>query len=113
MDILKLHIEPGQEVIETLTNFLTEKQISEAAIVSIIGGVDACTISTMPKDDAKRDILTEYKEPLEMSGTGEVHEGKPHIHCVMGREGNQAVFGHLHRASVENWFVNIYIVPLK
>lgn len=113
MNILKIHIKPGEEVIEKLTSFLKENNIQEGSIVSLIGAVDACCISTMPKDDAKKDILTEYHEPLELSGTGEIHEGKPHIHCVLGRENNVAIFGHLHWANVTSWFVNIYIVPLE
>jgi predicted DNA-binding protein with PD1-like motif len=113
MKLVKCHIISGQEVVETLTNFLKQKKIVEGVIVSIIGAVDECTISTMPKDDAKRDIVSTYNEPLEMSGTGEIYDGKPHIHCVFGREGNKALFGHLHRATVGSWFVNIYINPLK
>ena len=65
----------------------------------------------MAQEDAKKDILKEYHEPLEMSGTGEIHDSKPHIHCALGREGNVAIFGHLHWAEVKNWFVNIYIFP--
>lgn len=110
--MIKIKIKPGEEVIQTLTNFLQEKNILEASIVSIIGAVDAVCISTMPKDDAKKDILTEYHEPLEMSGTGEVIEGKPHIHAVLGRGGNQAVFGHMHWANIQNWFVHVYVIPL-
>ena len=66
----------------------------------------------MPKSDAKKDILKEYRQPLEMSGTGEISEGKPHIHCILGEEGNKTISGHLHWAKVKNWFVNVYILPL-
>lgn len=111
--MIKIHIKPGEEVIETLTKILKQRNIQEGSIVSVIGAVDECRISTMPKKDAKQDINTDYHEPLEMSGTGEVHEGKPHIHAVLGREGNVAVFGHLHSAKVKNWFVNVYIIPLQ
>jgi predicted DNA-binding protein with PD1-like motif len=112
MNILKLHITPGEELIETLTKKLIKENIQEGTI-SLIGAVDACCISTMPKSDAKKDILTEYVEPLEVSGTGEVVNGKLHIHCVLGREKNVALFGHLHWAKVETWFVNVYILPLE
>src|SRR5438309_2305075 len=105
--MIKIEVKPGQEVIATVTKQLKEKEIQEGAIVSVVGAVDSCCISTMPKEDAKRDILTEYHQPLEMSGTGEVHEGKPHIHAVFGQEGNTAIFGHLHWGKVENWFVHV------
>lgn len=78
----------------------------------MIGAIDSCCISTMPKSNAKKDILTEYFEPLELAGSGEIHEGKAHIHSVLGREKNKAIFGHLHWGKVGNWFVNIYILSL-
>ncbi|HSW87553.1 MAG TPA: PPC domain-containing DNA-binding protein [Candidatus Saccharimonadales bacterium] len=111
--MIKIEVRSGEEVIEKVTKVLLEKHIQEGSIVSVVGAVAACCISTMPKDDAKKDILTEYHEPLEMSGTGEVLEGKPHIHAVFGREGNSAIFGHLHWAQVTEWFVHVYIVPLQ
>jgi uncharacterized protein len=66
----------------------------------------------MPANDAHSDIITEYKQPLEMSGTGEVRDGKPHVHCVVSGEGNSAIGGHLHRAIVGPWFVHVYVVSL-
>jgi hypothetical protein len=29
-----------------------------------------------------RDILTEYEQPFELSGTGEITNGELHLHCV-------------------------------
>lgn len=113
MKMLKIEIKPGEEVLKKLTAELKKYAVQEGSIVSIVGAVDECSISTMPKDDAMKDIQTEYHEPLEMSGTGEIHSGKPHIHCVFGREKNVAVFGHLHWAKIKNWFVNIYVIPLE
>jgi uncharacterized protein len=107
-----IRIEPGQEVMSTLENRLKDIGITSGAIVSVIGAIDACCISNMPKTDAKQDILTEYAEPFELSGTGEILDGKAHIHCVLGREGNIALPGHLHWAKVNNWYVNIYVMSL-
>ena len=109
--MIKISVKAGEEVIDTVTKYLEKKGVTEGSI-SIIGAVDECCISTMPKSDAKKDILTEYHEPLEMSGTGEIHEGKPHIHAVLGREDKTAVFGHLHWGKVKNWFVNVYVMPV-
>lgn len=102
-------VQPGQEVIATVAAELAKRDVSSGAIVSLVGAVDSCCISNMPKDDPKSDILTEYEQPFEMAGTGEVKDGKPHIHCILGREGDSALAGHLHWARVENWFVNVYI----
>ncbi len=86
--MIKIHVNPGEEVMEIVTKNIKNKRIREGVIISVIGAVDECCISTMPKNDAKKDILKEYKEPLEMLGNGEIREGKPHIHCVFGREEN-------------------------
>lgn len=110
--MLKIHVGPGEEVMTIVRKTLKENNIQNGAIVTIIGAVDECIVSTMPKDDAKKDILKKYNQPLELSGTGEITDGKPHIHCVLSEEGNKTISGHLHSATVKNWFVNIYILPL-
>ncbi len=97
---------------ESLTRQLQERQISRGAIVSLIGAVDSFTVSTMPADDASKDILTDYRQPAEMSGTGEIIDGTVHVHAVMAVEGDRAVSGHLHRAKVGTWFARAYVVNL-
>jgi uncharacterized protein len=108
-----ISVRPGQEVVETVTRCLKDLEIENGAIVSVIGAVDECCISNMPRRDATTDVLTDYAEPFEMSGTGEVKDGRPHIHCVLGTEGNATLSGHLHWARVETCFVNIYVIPLE
>jgi uncharacterized protein len=103
---------PGEEVIETVVRRLKHEEISSGAIVSVIGAVDEFCISNMPKRDAHEDVLTTYTEPCEMSGTGEIVNGAPHMHCVFGRENDETISGHLHWARVKNWFVHVYIIPL-
>lgn len=108
-----ISVEPGEEVIEKVTAELARREVTNGAIVSLIGAIDQCCISNMPAGDPKSDILAEYSQPFEMSGTGEIKNGVPHIHCVLGREGNTSLSGHLHWARVENWFVNAYIAELS
>jgi len=86
--------------------------IENGAIVSLVGAVGSACISNMPKRDASSDILTEYEQPMEMSGTGEIKDGKPHVHCVLGTEGDVTLSGHLHWAKVDRWFVRVYVMPL-
>lgn len=112
MSLIKIHIPPGQEVMETLTQYFSEHNLTAGAIVSVIGAVDACCISNMPKTDASADILNTYTQPFELSGNGEIRDGKPHLHCVLGQEGDHALSGHLHWATVSTWFVNVYILPI-
>jgi uncharacterized protein len=109
--MIKIEITKGEEIIEKVSKIIKEKKITNASL-SLIGAVDACCISTMPKNDANKDILTEYHEPLELSGTGEITDGKPHIHVTLGREDTSAFFGHLHWGKVETWFVHVYVTSI-
>ncbi|HVQ95114.1 MAG TPA: DUF296 domain-containing protein [Mycobacteriales bacterium] len=109
--MLIVNVKPGEEVMAVLTERLAEAAVVSGAIASVIGAVDECCISNMPKHDAKSDVLTEFRQPFEFSGTGEVKDGVPHIHCVLGTEGNTALSGHLHWAKVGTFFVNIYVLP--
>lgn len=81
--------------------------------MSLIGAVDSCVISNMPSGDASRDLVTEYEQPFELIGTGEIVDGVVHVvHVVLGREGDVALAGHLHRATVRAHFVHAYAIAL-
>jgi uncharacterized protein len=107
--LIRIDVNAGQDVFKVLEQRLIDENVRDGVIASVIGAVDECCVSTMPKDDASRDIRREYCEPFEMFGTGEVRDGKPHIHCVLGREDGTALAGHLHRAKVSTWFVRVYV----
>ena len=109
--MLNIRVNSGQEIIEVLTTECQKQGIKNAAIVSLIGAVDSCCISNMPANDASKDILKEYNEPFEFLGSGEIKDGKVHIHCTLGQESNIALAGHLHWGKVETWFVSAYIIP--
>jgi len=110
--VIQLSVASGEEVMETIRRKLEELDILDAAVVSLIGAVEGCAISTMAMDDASSDIIIEYPQPLEFSGTGEIIDGKLHLHVVCGAEGNQTISGHLHWANVKNFYVNAYVLPL-
>ena len=99
------------DLLEGITRQAKELGITDAAIVTLIGAVDSFRISTMPADDATKDIITDYDLPAEMSGTGDVVEGKVHIHATMAVEGDRAISGHLHLAQIGTWFARVYLLP--
>ena len=99
------------ELMETVTHEAKRLNIANGAIASLIGAVDSFTISTMPKHDATKDVVTDYTLPAEMTGTGEITNGTVHIHAVMAIESDQAVAGHLHRAQIETFFARAYVIP--
>lgn len=106
-----IEILPGHEVMDSLAKQVADRGIADAAI-TLVGAVDAATISTMPADDPSRDVLTEYRQPLELTGTGEVRAGAVHVHVVLGAEGDRALAGHLHAAEVRTFFVRAYLTTL-
>lgn len=108
--MLKLTVSHGQEVVAELDRQLRERGVDNAAVASLIGAVDSCAISNMKMDDARHDVITEYKQPLELSGTGEIVDGRLHLHVVLGKQGDAALAGHLHWAMVEKFFVRAYVV---
>lgn len=99
------------ELMDTVTQEAKCLDITNGAIVSLIGAVDSFTISTMPQHDATKDIITDYSVPAEMTGTGEITNGAVHIHAVMAIEGDHAVAGHLHRAEIRTFFGRAYVIP--
>jgi predicted DNA-binding protein with PD1-like motif len=99
------------EMMKGFTEQAAAAGISDGAIVSLIGAVDTFTVSTMPAGDATADTLTDYAQPAEMSGTGEIVDGVVHIHAVMAVDGDRAVSGHLHRAEVKTHFARAYVLP--
>ena len=99
------------ELIESLKQQAAEHGITHGAIVALIGAADTFTVSTMAAHDATKDIITDYELPAEMNGTGEITNGDIHIHAVMAVEGDRAISGHLHRASIGTWFARAYVVP--
>ena len=109
-DLLKWTVVSGEEVVATLQAQAKATGVAEGAIVSLIGAVESCRISNMPANDANEDIITEYSQPFEISGTGEIVDGRVHLHVSISGEGDAGIHGHLHEAHVKTWFVNAYVL---
>jgi uncharacterized protein len=107
--MLVIEVRDG-ELLAAIEQSATERGIASAAIVTLIGAVDSFTLSTMPADDATKDVLTDYELPAEMTATGEIVDGRPHIHAVMAVEGDRAISGHLHKARIGTWFARAYLL---
>ncbi|MGW2541747.1 PCC domain-containing protein [Kitasatospora sp. NPDC001574] len=99
------------ELIESITEQAKAAGITDGAIVSLIGAADSFTVSTMPADDPSADVVTDYDQPAEMHGTGEIVGGVVHVHTTMAIAGDKGVAGHLHRAQIGHWFARAYVVP--
>lgn len=100
------------ELLDVIERSAKERGITNAAIVTLIGAVDSFTVSTMLASDAAKDVVTKYALPAEMTATGEIVDGHPHVHAVMAVEGDRAISGHLHSAQVGTWFARAYVVAV-
>jgi predicted DNA-binding protein with PD1-like motif len=99
------------ELMESITKQAADRGITHAAIVALIGAVDSFTVSTTPAEDPTAHTYSNYPLPAEMTGSGEIVEGKPHIHAVMAVQGDRAIGGHLHRARLGTSFARAYVIP--
>jgi uncharacterized protein len=108
--VLVIEVREG-DLLEEIELGAKDMGITDAAIVTLIGAADSFTLSTMPAADATKDVLTDYDVPTEMTATGELVGGKPHIHAVMAIEGDRAVSGHLHPARIGTHFARAYLLP--
>ncbi|GAA1596756.1 PPC domain-containing DNA-binding protein [Actinoplanes couchii] len=105
-----IHISSGEEVLATLQDAADRLGI-QAAGITLIGAVQTATISVMHKDDPKADRIRSYDQPLELSGTGEIINGEPHVHVTLCGE-DLTVGGHLHGAVPRDFFVRAYVTPV-
>ena len=110
MHILEIR---NAELIESITRQAAEQGIIYAAIVALIGAVDGFTVSTNPVGDPTAHTYSSYPLPAEMTGTGEIIDGKPHIHAVMAVQGDRAVAGHLHKAHIGTFFARAFVIPTE
>jgi predicted DNA-binding protein with PD1-like motif len=105
-----IEVERDEEVLTRIAKDAALLGVTDASL-TLIGAVHECTVSVMPKGDPRADILTDYAQPFELSGTGEIVNGEVHVHAVLGGDG-VVVAGHLHRAMVRDWFVRAYVQPV-
>jgi predicted DNA-binding protein with PD1-like motif len=99
------------ELIESLTQQAADQNITYAAIVALIGAIDSFTVSTNPADDPTSHTYSHYPLPAEMTATGEIVDGRPHIHAVMAVQGDRTIGGHLHTAHLGTSFARAYVIP--
>ena len=101
----------NDELMDSITRQAAEQGITYAAIVALIGAVDSFTVSTPPAGDPTAHTYSSYPLPAEMTATGEIVDGRPHIHAVMAVQGDKTIGGHLHRAQLGTSFARAYVIP--
>ncbi len=69
--MITVEIGAGEELMGKLTHELGRAGITTGVITSVIGAVDECCVSTMPRDDASKDILSGI-----FCAAGDVRDGR-------------------------------------
>jgi hypothetical protein len=64
-----------------------------------------------PAADPTGHTYSSYPRPAEMTATGEIADGKPHIQAVMAVQGDRTIGGHLHGARLGVSFARAYVIP--
>jgi predicted DNA-binding protein with PD1-like motif len=99
-----LVFDPGDEVMEELTNFAKENDLS-AARFTAIGAFSDATLGyfDMEKKEYEKIPVDEQVEVLSLVGDVALFEGEPklHVHAVLGRSDGTTRGGHLLGAHVQ------------
>jgi dihydrofolate reductase/predicted DNA-binding protein with PD1-like motif len=99
-----------QEVLATIGRAVAALGVTDGAI-TLVGAVHEARVSVMRKSDALDDLIRDYAQPFELTGTGEITGGTVHLHATLAGE-DLVVAGHLHAATVREFFVHAYVTPL-
>ena len=105
-----VQVNKDQEVLQVLQEKVDQLDLG-GAVITLIGAVKEADVSVMAKEDESIDYVRRYSQPMELSGTGEVTDGKVHLHVTLAGEDITAA-GHLHRAIVGNFFVRAYLTTV-
>lgn len=105
-----VQVNKGEEVLQAVQERANQLGLT-SAVITLIGAVNEAEISVMAKDEESVDYVRRYTQPMELSGTGEIIEGKAHLHVTLAGEDITAA-GHLHRAVVGGFFVRAYLATV-
>jgi predicted DNA-binding protein with PD1-like motif len=105
-----VQVNKDQEVLQVVQEHTDQLGLT-SAVITLVGAVNEAEVSVMAKDDESVDYVRRYTQPMELSGTGEVIEGRAHLHVTLAGEDIIAV-GHLHRAVVGGFFVRAYLTTV-
>lgn len=110
--MILVSVRPGEEVLTTLTAELARQGVTYGAVVSLIGAVDTCSISTMAADDQRR--TSSPTTPSRSSYPAPARSRKASSTCTSYSVGRakQTRSGHRTQRPVDHFFVNAYVLPL-
>ncbi|MEM3545750.1 MAG: DNA-binding protein [Candidatus Bathyarchaeia archaeon] len=113
--IFIVRLDPGDYVLESITELAVREEIKDAIVISAVGTLDECTLHMVtttgypPKEYFRR----WENEPLELvSVAGVIADGKPHLHAVVS-DSEKAYAGHLEEGCRTLYLAEIAILEVK
>ncbi|MEM2448653.1 MAG: DNA-binding protein [Candidatus Bathyarchaeia archaeon] len=110
-----VRLDPGDYVLESITELAVREKIKDAIVISAVGTLDECTLHMVtttgypPKEYFRR----WENEPLELvSVAGVIADGKPHLHAVVS-DSEKAYAGHLEEGCRTLYLAEIAILEVK
>ncbi len=107
-----IEVKENEKLIETLEREIKKRGIKKGLIVTLVGALKSFTLVTMKQNSDRtppENFEKHFKEKVELTGNGLISDGKVHIHMTGGKEGGEAVSGHLIEGTV-TYFVKIGIL---
>jgi predicted DNA-binding protein with PD1-like motif len=110
-----IRLERGEEVVETLTRFAEDMNIT-AGVISGIGAVRNSTLGYFDPDTGEygKKLIEESCEVANLGGTAGRMDGKPvlHLHATLADKHHHALAGHLFSSTVSATLeVHIAVLP--
>jgi predicted DNA-binding protein with PD1-like motif len=105
-----LGIEPGEDMLKSITDYIGRKGIRTGAVVSGIGTLDQC-IMHMVVPGSRKSVIHEFHDtPLEVVGMqGVIADGQPHIHFSISTA-QAGLSGHPHEGCRVQYLIEVVIL---
>ena len=111
-ELIAIGIQPGEMLLETITEACRRKDIRNGAVVSGIGTLKTCHMHYIEHTDfPPKDCFFRLAKPLELlSVSGLIADGEPHLHIVVSCGWEEVYAGHLEPGSEVAYLAEIAIL---
>ena len=112
IEVINLGIEPGEMLLESITQAIEKYDIQNGVVVSGIGTLKTCNMHYINHTDfPPSDSIYHLEKPLELlSVSGIIANKEPHLHIVVACKDSEVYGGHLEPESEVAYLAEISIL---
>jgi len=112
MEIVVIGLQPGEMLLESITQAVREHGIENGVVISGIGTLKRCHMHFIEHTEfPSRDRFYTVEKPLELlSVSGVIAEGEPHLHVVVSCKDQEVYAGHLEESSEVAYLAEIAVL---